>query len=231
MPEHETESQISVASDEPDAQLKRTLLSGLGLDAVVRPLDFGDYAWECPLGYTVLERKEANDLVTSIQTGRLDDQMERCLSGAEVVILLREGHYGERGGKIFIPGSPVDMDYDRVNNLLLKWQARGVLLVDSPSPSSTHMRIASLYHWSQVHGPDFQEVMPRRRRLPNLGRLSEHAEILAGLPGIGTKRAELLAAQAPLRDILGAWGEDEFVSVTGSRALAKKVVALLEEAP
>lgn len=202
------------------------LLRGEGLSVEVRELAAGDYRWQSPLGEFGLERKTAHDLLASLESGRLDDELRRLVEDVACPVLLVEG------GLEYFSGHPGPDGWRargvRLEAVLLKllsWQFRGVYLYPLPADGRTAWFIASLYRWTQKKG---HQRFARSPVLPNLAPLPPGAAVLCALPGIGEKRAlEILKGGHTLRRILGEWDEAEWRRWVGPQR-ARQIVRLLE---
>ena len=75
---------------EPDEVVNR--LKGLG--CIISQLDLGDYAFCGASGVTVVERKEIGNLVSSLTSGELEEQLARYIGEYDKVVVLVEGMYG-----------------------------------------------------------------------------------------------------------------------------------------
>ena len=206
------------------------LLKGLNIAPVtIMRLLIGDYIWDSPFGLVIIERKELGNFLSSLGSGELHRQLTKMLEVAKFPVLLIEGIMEEYKGKLDYWLGPEQLskwDYDSVQNALLSWQAAGIYVTFSPATSYTHLRIASLYAWSQKE----KHLSPKReRRIPVTGRLSQRAEVLAGLPKIGEKRAIELATQASLKQLFSA-SEDDWKKLLGGKTGAN-VARFIEEKP
>ncbi len=205
------------------------LLLGLDIPATVGDLKTGDEVWDSPFGLVGVEEKTWDELLTL--GDRIDDQLMRCIDSFAVPILMVKGEVRELWGKA-LPvkyGNPVKIDFDRLDNNLFEWQMRGLFIKHCPQPEMRVYRLAGLWRWTTK--PTHRELFARHRKMPNLGRLSARAEVLASLPTVGIKRASTLAAVAsPLRAMFG-WDAKAWASYLGSKKAAERIVALLEEKP
>lgn len=183
------------------------------------------------MGRVVVEEKTAEEMATSAMFGggRADDQLRKCVENAELPVLMILGSLKDVYGNFTIPGSSVKIDFDRLDNWLLTWQLRGVVIKHCPQPEMRVYRLASLWHYTVK--PEHRTEFVRQRKIPNLGKLGPRAEVLASLPGIGVKTASKLSGvHASLLDMM-SWPEGAWTSYLGSRAKAKRVMALLLETP
>lgn len=168
--------------------------------AVVAPMETGDYVWVGREGVTwAIERKSANDLITSIIHGnRLADQMRRLISTFRVPILLIEGYVKPLpNGKLQVPKKEggmhsLDFTYTALENIKLEAQMAGAMIVQTASEMGTLNQIRSLYAFSQKETHDWINSRTRSGEL-RLHR-SQQAHLLMGMPSIGEKTAnELLS--------------------------------------
>ena len=205
------------------------LLLGLDIPTRIERMLWADEKWDSPMGLVAVEEKTVEEIGGSVLYGRQDRQLTACVANAEVPVLMILGELKERGGYLYLPGSPVKVSFDLVDNWIFEWEMRGVFRKSCPRPETRVHRLASLYQWTQH--PEHREVFVRQRKLPNLRELRGRAEVLAALPGIGVKRAATLSGLSePLTGIL-TWDEGVWTSHLGSKAAAKKIVKLLEEVP
>ena len=205
------------------------LLLGLDIPARIERMLWADEKWDSPIGLVAVEEKTVEEIGGSVLYGRQDRQLTACVENAEVPVLMILGELKERGGYLYLPGSPVKVSFDLVDNWIFEWEMRGVFRKSCPRPETRVHRLASLYQWTQH--PEHREVFVRQRKLPNLRELRGRAEVLVALPGIGVKRAAKLSATAtPLQEML-TWEDDQWAAHLGSRVAARKITALLKEGP
>lgn len=218
---------MAVWADDREPSYLAVLLRGEGIEVEVRRLSAGDYQWESPLGRVGVERKTVDDLLSSIASGRLDDELARLVEAVALPVLFLQG------GLEYFRGRPVGggfqavpLDLTAVLNKLLSWQLRGVALYPLPDDGREGIFLAGLYRWTQKER--HQGVARRPRLLPNMERLPPRVEVFAALPGVGPERARLLAARASLREAFGGWSEADWAAVVGPRRAAR-IIHLLEE--
>ena len=184
------------------------LLRGLGLTATVIEALVGDYIWQSPLGVVMVERKTVNDLLASVGDGRLHRQLTTMTELAKVPILLVEGELSQYDGHMDAwrgKEAQKDWNFNAVMNLMLSWQLGGIYVTSSPGLSYTHLRIQSLYNWSQKNS----HLRPKRKKqIPAMGRLSLRAEVLAAIPRIGVETAMVLAQGNSLKQLFSKTEEE-----------------------
>ena len=95
-------------------------------------LTVGDFTFEAYDGKTVgIERKEANDLLNSLASGRLAKQLQNLLNTYDVPIFLLEGKLGQLQddsghSHITLSGGETRWTTEAVRNFLLSWELKGV---------------------------------------------------------------------------------------------------------
>ena len=95
-------------------------------------LTVADYTLESYDGKTVgIERKEANDLLNSLASGRLAKQLQNLLNTYDVPIFLLEGKLGQLQddsghSHITLSGGETRWTTEAVRNFLLSWELKGV---------------------------------------------------------------------------------------------------------
>jgi len=166
------------------------VLEALSEHARQASMDTGDYAFTTCSGQSVLiERKQVSDLLHSLSTGRLMDQLRRIIIESDIPILLVEGFITiTKDGFVRYRAGKSRWRYTSVQNLILTAQLSGVYLIQSPSQYNTPRIILSLYkyfqkpeHTSLVRQKVFT-VFPKDRDY-------KRAEMLMSLPGVGVEIA------------------------------------------
>lgn len=194
---------IWIDTREPAFIKEQTLIAAQaqGIDAHLQQMETGDFRWCGRNGLYIVERKAVNDLVSSLSSGRVDEQLGRLIAEANVPMLMIEGKIGEivmvkRGRKMWKPSKQWTM-YG-IDHKLLKWQMKGLYIVHSPSKVRTPTRIVRLVQWTREEKHDTN----RRVLLPPVQPADPRIRTLMTLPGVGSKIAKrLLKDGASLEEI------------------------------
>ena len=138
----------------------------------------------------VVERKTPSDFLNSIKDGRLFDQAMRLVEHCKYPIILITGFFYESNDHVIIMGKETGWNWWSVQMSILRLQYAGcgVMMV---APKHMEQVVAHLYRWLYEGR---QEV--RRKPVSPLIPISEEAEFLCGLPGIGPDRAKDVLAYA-----------------------------------
>lgn len=168
------------------------------IPATVTKLETGDYVWVGYDGSTwAIERKSANDLVSSILGGnRLADQLRRLISSFTVPILLIEGWVKPLpNGHLQVPKKEggmhsLNFTYTALENIKLEAQMAGIFIVQTTSEMGSINQIKALYNFSRKETHDWINSRSRSGEL-RLHR-SQQQHLVMGLPGIGDKTASQL---------------------------------------
>lgn len=198
---------------------RRGLMAALGDQCCVDSLISGDFAsLDTPLTLGI-EHKSISDLVHSLSSNRLDEQLSRLLDTYDVpVLLVDELPAPNHSGKITIFGSRHQVSYAWVMGSIMGWALRGITPVLVRTPGAIAPTIAAIY--SVIAKPEHREHYEPRRLLENLRPLTLTERLLVQLPGIGPDRAAKMASLSPgmLGELdLAAW--QKYVGpLTGKRA-------------
>ena len=205
-----------------------------GLQAESATLEVGDFLWESRLGRVLVERKSAGDLISSLGSGRLQDQFQRMLESCDIPILLIEGKIGEYEGTVDNrrwkgeQRFTTQWNYIAFDHLLLSWQLSGIFLAHSPSQAQTPYRLIKLYQWTQKE----EHSLTVRKRILTVEEEDPRVRFLCGLPGIGPKTASKILADNPESTILDIMNMEphELAEVPGiGKLTAGKVKSFLSD--
>ena len=191
---------ITIDDREPDHVYQK--LTALGeVDCLVGRLEFGDYAWDCPTGFVKVERKSVTDLLGSMTTGRLNDQLRNLVTASHIPILLIEGKIGENlRGKVDVTRGHSfhsQWSFSAVDNLLLSWQLAGVYIAHAPTLARTPERILSLYNLTQKE----EHSALNRQKIINLKEDKPPVTTMVTFPGVGIKRARSVMREHTLMQL------------------------------
>jgi len=174
-------------------------------------MPYGDYVWSDVDGNTVcVERKRILDLLGSLQSGRLEEQLSGCLEEYSKVVLLKEGvvypksdgsmvvyEWGDKG--VLMPRFyhhvpyPLTRPYVMVPSLLFRLQALGIDIMESYSARHSGVVIGALYNNTQKK----EHMVLRRyiRKKPVLLKPDHDVEVLLAVAKVGNVRLTVEAAR------------------------------------
>jgi len=189
-------------------------------------LSSGDYEL-CSGGYLLrIERKSIDsDLLNSIRSGLLSEELRHILNEADIPMWLREGDMTLRRLASLQGGDPMHI-YNAIDNASISAQLAGIIVINSPAPNRTAERLKSVYEYFEK---DEHKMMLTIKRLdiPIIlfdKEYNQTISLLMGLPGIGQELAErLLKHFGSIEGILSA-SEEELQKVEGiGSGKAKKI--------
>ena len=138
----------------------------------------------------IVERKTANDFVSSIKDGRLFNQVARAKQLTPYVYVVIVGSIlPAKHGKTFVNGNLTGWDYAAIQGVMLSIQELGASIVFCADDNDFLPCIVRLANRSRDSVP----VMPVREA--NIFGGAEN--VLASLPGIGVKKAADLLGHFP----------------------------------
>lgn len=218
MAESGQEKQVSIIADsrESRAGIAAKLAQFPGVTVTQKELSSGDYV----IGESVaVERKDASDLILSVLSGHLFDQVARLKTEYDsVVVLIENDPYATRSA---IEPEAIDG--------VLSWltMLAGVQVIHSPSLTVTPRLLWRLALHVQ-HGLGY--IPPIRAGKPNkISAIQEY--LVAGLPGVGPAMAKKLLAHfstpaalfsASAADLRAVKGVGEKTAITIIEALTHK---------
>jgi DNA excision repair protein ERCC-4 len=163
-------------------------------------MEEGDYVWDSPLtGSWAIERKDVSDLVSSVFSGRLQDQLRRCSEIFKHVVLLIEGYYTQAANgevQIKIKGGGVihrKVQWAVLEDVLDELQMMGVFRVHTTSLLDTTHRIRRLMSISDTTTHSLMEMRPSKLEFGT--KADDRLLIVSAFPGIGMKLAQVLLNQ------------------------------------
>jgi len=210
-----------------DIHEQRSKVPGLlGAESIVVSLDTGDYSfkgWDNKI--IAIERKSVNNLLSSISSGELADQLGRMLENIDVPILLIEGDIkpDPRTGYAVLDGHmPTRFNYDAIVNHIHVWQLRGMLIERTRSETDTAHRILSL---AKMYAENKSvPSIKRKRHLDFSSKKDPVLNIVAAFPGIGTDRAKSLLRTHGTLQQLCCSSKDELRAAPGIGETAARTV-------
>lgn len=212
--------------DPPSAVRVKELIN-LGVPANIGHLGVGDYQWivqreEGPL-FVVVERKSISDLLSSAADGRLNrfiDETGGVTPDADLVrAMLIEGNqfvFGSYGYKEWTP--------EQVDNILVSFQALGVLVIRSPNANATAARLRSywLYTGRDDHVSLLKVVRPEITGNYLNGGKKQAVRFLMGLPGWGeTLSRAAVEALGSAESVIQAVTEGDYKAFADVKGIGK----------
>lgn len=190
------------------------LLESIGLQVEVRTLPVGDYV---VAPETVVERKSARDLLSSILDGRLYDQCARLRANFASPVLLLEGNVDELDG---IVENPL-VFYGAISNVALDYK---IPIMPTPNAAHTARLLASM---CGRRGAPSGPMLKKIKKSTDLGQ--QQLAVMCSLPGVGEKFAGRMLARfgTPLGALSATAAELAKVEGLGA-ARAKKIRAALD---
>lgn len=140
----------------------------------------------------VIERKTPGDLLTSLQTGRLQDQLKRLVEDCDYPFLLIEGHmFATEDGFVRFKSQTLKWKFTSVQNILITAQLSGVYLVFSDNRRCTAAVVEAMFNYFQKE-EHLSLLRPKVFR-PFPDDLTTIREmIVAAVPGIGPELSKRL---------------------------------------
>lgn len=186
-------------------------------------LPTGDYMMFAPHfgGQTckvLVERKTPTEMLTSMGTGRFQEQIKRLVTEADIPLLLIEGHaFCTQDGFVKAGQQVVHWRYDAYQNLLLTVQLSGVALVQTDSLESTTRMLRALHDYFQKESHDAILKARMLSVFPNDLRTIREG-VVAAIPGFGPEISRALIEHfvQPINVFLA--DEEEFTQVKGCGA-------------
>lgn len=174
------------------------IVQRLGARAVIVPLDVGDYQFWSHEGWQVtVERKEIGNLLSSLSSGQLVDQLTRLVKAADIPILLTEGRIGvDEDNKVLVDGHwSSRWNFDSVANFLLSWQMRGVYLIQTHGWRDTAARLLSISEFFAK--PEHDSHLQRQRLFSLAPTRNPKLALVRCLPGIDITLGQRLLSTFP----------------------------------
>lgn len=166
----------------------QSLRQRFGVSCVfVQKLPCADLSIPLATGLLLIERKTPSDFLSSISDGRLFDQCERMAnSGKFSAIILHGNLILTADNEVIADGRKTDWTAKAVRAAINAVQWSGTAFMQVP-PNGYAEAVADLM---QLASKDHTQK-PRKRAI-TFPPLDERVEFLAGIPGIGPKRAQSL---------------------------------------
>ncbi len=188
-------------------------LSLLGFSVRTKKLPVGDYSLP---GKFIVERKEANDFVTSIMNGHLFHQAELLASHADRPFLILEGNLDE----IYSAIDPESVA-GAISALLLFY---GIPIAPSPDVDTTARLIGRLIKHA-TYGLGYEIPLRTNKPLFDSGTA---LYLIEGLPGVGPSMARKLLGHfgTPARVFAASANELRGVKGVGPKSISAILAAL-----
>ena len=215
-----------------DSQEPQDIFEGLLPMSVGKSLNEGDYKFRGYVngeyGDILIERKASEDLVNSVCSGHLSEQVNKmATSGALAIILLVEDYLSVTiDGRIKTRRRVYKVGWDFVwNHLHTLQQENGLLLDSSPNLNYTPRRLKLIYE--RYQDPEHKS----NRIVQSFGpSLNLPQRVLATFPGYGEGMVKKVSKNfGSLRDYFNASVEQRKVVDKVGSVLASKIDEVLDE--
>lgn len=181
---------VVIDDRERSCELFSLLQTSPWFDIEIRRMTRGDYLID---NWLLIERKEVNDLVSSIVSGRLFKQAEKLARAPFTGLFVVEGNYGSIQSRI--SRSALLGTLSSINLIF----SIGIIKVQSPQEALSVMRFAASQYKRQK-AQDYARLGYRPK-----SNYRQQLFILQGLPNIGIKLAkQLLTEFTTVRDVINA---------------------------
>ena len=204
-------NQIRIIVDSREKPHIRKLLHKAGIVYEVAAMKTGDYRAITPYGDVVIERKSISDFMSSMFSGRLDEQLAR-LANENLPILLLTGTFNEIKQYFRTSKVKMDMVHGAIASAIVRYGLRSVIWIQAidGDPHTDGLILASKL-LQKIAENKLDNIPSRRIRKPDnahitfvrqvFGVPSEVAETM--LHRFGTVRNLLSAAPEQLKQIKG----------------------------
>lgn len=175
-----------------DEQVKHpNIISGLGDYAEIRQLISGDYAFNTRFGRLArIELKTVSDLIGSIATGRMSEQLAKMPRGDIKILLVQGWLTVNHNGYLRTKSRSWKRPYNWLWNYLLSAQCAGTYIYLSPNEFLTPRLIISIFDW---FNKDEHSAMAQRQRLGIMHpQLTPKQLMFCTIPGVGDGLAKAL---------------------------------------
>ncbi len=182
---------LTMTSDEArkQAAVRLALATLLKDEFEVDNLFVGDFAaLDTPLSLGI-ERKSFSNLVQSLASNELDEQLSKMVDVYDIPVLLVEGLPVPVAGKVRVYGARRSYTYAWIIGSIVGWFLRGVLPVFVKDLKATPPTVAALYGVAKKL--EHRDSFAPKRVLPNLRPMSLTERAMMQFPGVGEKRAKL----------------------------------------
>lgn len=179
----------------------------------------GDYAaLDLPLALGI-ERKAFSNLVSSLISGELDEQLARLVEVYDVPVLLVENMPSPYpDGTVPVYGAKKNINYAWIIGSVVGWYKRGVMPLFIANQKGTAATIAAVY--TTLTKKEGRTYYAPKQLAPNLRAATLVERVLLQFPGVGEKRLAPLTKQS-LVDLANQ-PEEFWIGAVGP-AVGKKV--------
>ena len=199
---------IMVANDQDSRTKLVSRLAVLGYKSARAAIPV-DLAWAVEGEAVMFDLKTAEDMVASVEDGRLHAQLTAMKDRKSALCgFILEGTVGDG---LVVGRGPRAWPVERFDNLLLSLQTEGAVIIRSASQAQSDKRVGAVYDWTRKseHGSWHAPTKPYHavKEVYTDRTWRRVIEFLMGLPGMGEQRANDLVDRYPLHDILGTTPE------------------------
>lgn len=195
----ELEAEISLLSgsikcDVNEQATHPNIIHALGDYAEIRQLISGDYAFRTKFDRLArIEYKVISDLINSMSTGRMSEQIAKVPKG-DIGILLIEGWWTvDHNGYLRTKSRSWKRPYSWLWNYLLSAQLSGIYIYLSPNEFMTPRLIISIFDWFNKNQHDALSQRPKLHIM--YPSLTPKQIAFSSIPGIGEALAKKLDVQ------------------------------------
>lgn len=211
-----------------DLHEPESVLKGLGKLGCKVQLAVGDYLFfTVNREKVIVERKAISDLLNSLRSGRLQEQVRNTITHADVPILLVEGFMtSTKEGRIRHKAGVSKWRYNAMQNFLMTAQLAGMYVLHSPNTFFTPQILKSLFAYFQKEEHESLRKRPRSIVLYPAGDRERQKDLLATIPGIGPELAGRLLErfESPLAVFVAS--DEDLLEVSG---VGKKKVEMMRK--
>jgi len=217
-----------VIIDDREVQQHNNIPELLGLPVSVTRLDAGDYAFVDRDGRPIgIERSEVNNFMQKLNSGELEEQLERCSNAFNTVILLIEGVYDSVSGYLSTYRQTDEgywrvriypnTRYDRTIAVLSRLMELGIETITTPNFVCSMQAIKSIY--SQRNKPEESSSLFRRTKVPHIPHKLTNNPAVPKLMALSDRLAEKTAIKL-IHKFGSIWAvvhapDEELLSVEG----------------
>ena len=194
----ELEAEISLLSgsikcDVNEQATHPNIIHALGDYAEIRQLISGDYAFRTKFDRLArIEYKVISDLINSMSTGRMSEQIAKVPKG-DIGILLIEGWWTvDHNGYLRTKSKSWKRPYSWLWNYLLSAQLSGIYIYLSPNEFMTPRLIISIFDWFNKNQHDALSQRPKLHIM--YPSLTPKQIAFSSLPAVGEELSKRLCA-------------------------------------
>lgn len=183
-------------------------------DNVIDALGAGDYWIPKDEGFIIIERSTYTDFAGKIMSGRLWEQMNKCLTKSDDVYFILENPFTLKYTKINLKAL-----YSAIASL-----SRRVKIITTRNSTETFYVIEKLY--DKYNNPNKKEFIDTRVKLKDKDPKKQAEYSLMGITGIGGTTASKLLKDRTLRELVNL-SNDQLIEGYGKK-IADKLIKVFD---